>query len=363
MQDSRLKVKQKLEYIHCYLCCKDTYETIITSSRSMPTSIPFEASDTNRNDIFRLVKCMNCGLHYINPRPIKQQIGYYYSGDYDAHIPLKKKKPTKGKLFAGKWIDFKKRMRELIRINYFNYPCNPGEDRKSLSSYKKILLWFFYLEYRSRLNVIPYSGEGKILDIGCGNGRYLTTMKKQGWQTYGIEINPKASKYAREELHLDVNTGDLLNCKYQDKFFDVITMRHSLEHLYEPILTLKEVKRILKDDGLLVIAVPNIDSFAAKVFKEYWHQLEVPIHLIAFTPDSITKMLGSAEFKTKKIIYDRHHSPLRRSLQNLNEGKYKLLSELSRFKMLIKMFNFVLTMLRSGEIIVIHAQKKMPYDV
>jgi SAM-dependent methyltransferase len=329
----------------------------------MPTSIPLETSDTNRNGVFRLVKCKNCGLHYLNPRPIKQQIGYYYSEDYDAHIPLKRKKPKKGKLFAGKWIDFKKRMRELVRINYFNYPCNPEENRKRLSSYKRILLWFFYLEYRLRLNIIPYTGEGKILDIGCGNGRYLTTMKKQGWQTFGVEINPKASKYAREELSLDVSTGDVLDCKYQDKFFDVITMRHSLEHLYEPILTLKEVKRILKDDGLLVIAVPNIDSFAAKVFKEYWHQLEIPIHLIAFTPDSITKMLDSAEFKTKIIYYDRHHSPLRRSLQNLNEGKYRLLSKLSRFKMLIKMFNFVLAMLGSGEIIVIHAQKKMSYDV
>ena len=67
-------------------------------------------------------------------------------------------------------------------------------------------------------------------------------------------------------------------------------MWHSLEHLYEPIPTLNEVKRILKDDGLLVIAVPNVDSFAAKVFKENWYQLEIPIHLIAFSPDSITRM-------------------------------------------------------------------------
>jgi SAM-dependent methyltransferase len=360
MQDTHFKVKQKLEHISCYLCGKDTYETIISSHST--TSTPFETSVKNRDEVFKLVKCKSCGLHYLNPRPIKQQIGYYYSEDYDPHIPLKRKKPKKGKLFAGKWIDFKKRVRELVRINYFNYPCNPGEDRKSLSSYKKILLWFFYLAYRSRLNIIPYSGEGKILDIGCGNGRYLTAMKKQGWQTYGIEINSKASKYAREELHLDVSTGDLLNCKYQDKFFDVITMWHSLEHLYEPILTLKEVKRILKDDGLLVIAVPNIASFAAKVFKEHWHQLEIPIHLIALTPDSITKMLDSAEFKKTKIFYDRRHSPLRHSLHNLNDGKYRLLSNLSRFKMLIKMFNFVLAMLGAGEIIVIHAQKKMSYD-
>ena len=164
-------------------------------------------------------------------------------------------------------------------------------------------------------------------------------------------------------LHFEVNTGDLLDCKYQAEFFDVITMWHSLEHLYEPILTLKEAKRILKDDGLLIIAVPNVDSFAAKVFKKYWYQLEIPIHLIAFTPDSITRMLDAAGFKAKRIYYDRRNSPLKQSLLNLKDGKYRLLSRLSRFKVLIRMFNFILAMFGSCEIIVIHAQKKTPYGV
>jgi SAM-dependent methyltransferase len=227
-----------------------------------------------------------------------------------------------------------------------------------LSSYKKILLWFFYLTYRSRLDIIPFTGEGKLLDIGCGNGRYLSILQKLGWQTYGIEQNPSSSEYARTELHLNVETGDLLNYKYKDKFFDVITMWHSLEHLYEPIPTLKEVKRILKDDSLLVIAVPNVDSFAAKVFKENWYQLEIPIHLIAFSPDSITRMLDIAGFKIKKIYFDRRNSPLSRSLRNLKDGKYRLLSKLARFKVLIKMFNFILAMFGSCDSIVIHAQKR-----
>jgi SAM-dependent methyltransferase len=330
------------------------------TSHSGKTTIshPSETADTNRNDVFRLVKCNNCGLQYVNPRPIKQQIGYYYSEDYYAHIPRKDKKTKNKNLFLKKWMDSKNNIRNLIRINFYNYPHTTGEDKKSLHSYKKILLWFFYLTYRSRLDVIPFSGKGRILDIGCGNGRYLSTLKKLGWQTYGIEQNPKATKYARDELHLNVITGDLLNFEYQDKFFDVITMWHSLEHLHEPVLTLKEVKRILKDDGLLVIAVPNIDSFDAKVFKEYWYQLELPIHLIAFTPDSITKMLDTAEFKIKKIYYDRRNATLKRSLLNLQNGKYRLLSKLSHFKVLIKMFNFILAMSGSCDIIVIHAQKR-----
>jgi len=361
MQNSQLRAGEKQEYIHCYLCGKDTYKTIITSRSAAST--PFETSVESRDEVFKLVKCKSCGLHYLNPRPTKQQIGYYYSGDYYAHNPLKKKKQKDRKHFTGKWINKKNNVRELVRIHYYNYPCNTEEDRKSLSSYKKILLWFFYLTYRSRLNIIPFTGEGKLLDIGCGNGRYLSALQKLGWQTYGIEQNPGSSEYARTELHLKVETGDLLNYEYKDRFFDVITMWHSLEHLYEPIPTLNEVKRILKDDGLLVIAVPNVDSFAAKVFKENWYQLEIPIHLIAFSPDSITRMLDSAGFKVKKIYYDRRNSPLSRSLRNLKDGKYRLLSKLSRFKILIKTFNFILATFGYCDSIVVHALKKKSDDI
>jgi SAM-dependent methyltransferase len=356
MQNSQFESEQRLEHISCYLCGKDTYETIITS-RSI-TSTPFDTSVKNRDEVFKLVKCKSCGLHYLNPRPIKQQIGYYYSEGYYAHNPVKKKKLKERERFTGKWMNIKQDIRKLICIHYYNYPSHSEEERKSLSSYKKILLWFFYFTYRSRLDIIPFTGEGRLLDIGCGNGRYLSTLKKLGWQTYGIEQNPGSSEYARTELHLNVETGDLLNYKYLDKFFDVITMWHSLEHLYEPISTLKEVKRILKDDGLLVIAVPNVDSFAAKVFKENWYQLEIPIHLIAFSPDSITRMLESAGFKIKKIYYDRRNSPLSRSLHNLKDGKYRLFAKLSRFKVLIKTFNFILAMFGYCDSIVVHALKK-----
>ncbi len=364
MQNSQLKAGEKQEYIHCYLCGKDTYKTIITShARIASASTSFTSSDEKSNNIFKLVECNNCGLHYINPRPAKQHMGYYYSEGYYAHNPVKKKKQKERKHFTEKWKNKKNNVRELVRIYYYNYPCNTGEDRKSLSSYKKILLWFFYLTYRSRLDVIPFTGEGKLLDIGCGNGRYLSTMRKLGWRTSGVEKSPKASRYAREELHLDVNTGDLLDYKYHDKSFDAVTMWHSLEHLYEPFQTLKEIGRMLNNDGLLVVAVPNIDSFVAKVFKTYWYGLQLPIHLIAFTPDSITKMLKSAGFDVQKIYYDRRGSTLRLSLLNLKDGKYRFLSRLSSFKGAIKMLNFILAKFGSCDIIVIHSRKKTSYDV
>ncbi len=108
MQNSQLKAGEKQEYIHCYLCGKDTYKTIITShARIASASTSFTSSDEESNNIFKLVKCNNCGLHYINPRPAKQHIGYYYSEGYYAHNPVKKKKQKDRKHFTGKWINKK----------------------------------------------------------------------------------------------------------------------------------------------------------------------------------------------------------------------------------------------------------------
>ncbi len=364
MQNLQFESEQKLEHIPCCLCGKSTFDKVLASySVDSASHQSFDEEEGGVRERFNLVRCRNCGLQQVNPRPVKKHIGRYYSEDYYAHTSLKSKKAGREDSFLNKWIDFKDEMRILIRRRFYNYPHNYEENENDVGFYRKMFLWFFYLTYRSRLDIIPFTGNGRLLDIGCGNGRYLSTMKKLGWQVSGVEKNPKASKYAREELHLGVNTGDLLDYKYKDKSFDAVTMWHSLEHLYEPLQTLKEIGRILNNDGLLVVAVPNIDSLVAKAFKVYWYGLQLPIHLIAFTPDSITKMLNSAGFDVKKICFDRRGSTLRLSLLNLKNGKYSFLSRLSRFKGAIKMVNFILAKFGSCDIIVIHARKKTSCDV
>ncbi len=364
MQNLQFESEQRLEHIPCCLCGKSTFDKVLTSQCvNSHNQQPFAEEVGNVREKFNLARCTNCGLQQVNPRPVKQYISHYYSEDYYAHTSLKRKKPGKKSSLLNKWMDFKDDIRRLIWIRFYNYPHNSEENKNSVGFHKKFFLWFFYLTYRSRLDIIPFAGEGRLLDIGCGNGRYLSTMRKLGWRTSGVEKSPKASRYAKEELHLDVNTGDLLDSKYQDKSFDAVTMWHSLEHLYEPFQTLKEIGRMLNNDGLLVVAVPNIDSFVAKIFRTYWYGLQLPIHLIAFTPDSITKMLKSAEFDVQKIYYDRRGSTLRLSLLNLKDGKYRFLSRLSSFKGAIKMLNFILAKFGSCDIIVIHSRKKTSDDV
>lgn len=87
---------------------------------------------------------------------------------------------------------------------------------------------------------------------------------------HGVELDPEAVKYARDELGMEVRTGDLLDQSYEPASFDVVRMSHVLEHVPDPMAELKRIREILKDDGLLVIMLPNIGSALARHFGERW---------------------------------------------------------------------------------------------
>jgi SAM-dependent methyltransferase len=152
---------------------------------------------------------------------------------------------------------------------------------------------------------IPSKYQGKILDIGCGNGKRLLKLKEDDWDTYGVEISDIASKHARE-LGLNIFTSTLEQAEFEDEFFDVVILSHVLEHLSDPNITLKEIYRVLKNDGKLIISIPNVDSFEAKHLKKYWTAWELPRHLYHFTPVTIKSMLNKTGFEVIDIEYDNN---------------------------------------------------------
>jgi 2-polyprenyl-3-methyl-5-hydroxy-6-metoxy-1,4-benzoquinol methylase len=111
---------------------------------------------------------------------------------------------------------------------------------------------------RSRLRKIKeYCSRGRILDIGCGRGLMLSMAKEDGWDTYGLEINDETAFHARNEYGLDVRTGSILETGFEAGTFDVITIWHVLEHVEDPVGTIRECHNLLKPGGTLAIAVPN----------------------------------------------------------------------------------------------------------
>ena len=136
-----------------------------------------------------------------------------------------------------------------------------------------------------------------ILDIGCGTGSFLEYINKNGWNTLGIEPIDVARKLAIEKgVNCFSNTDELQNQK-----FDIITMWHVLEHVPDFNKQFEDFKNVLNENGVVVIAVPNFESYDAKFYKEQWAALDVPRHLWHFSEKAISKIASDNDFILKEV--------------------------------------------------------------
>jgi SAM-dependent methyltransferase len=128
------------------------------------------------------------------------------------------------------------------------------------------------------------------------------------WQVAGVELSDFASTYARETLGLDVQTGTLETTRFSEGSFDVVTFWDVIEHVPNPLETLRRAYRLLRSDGLLVLRTPNLDSLDARVFGSYWIGYELPRHLYVFSRRTLERLLQKAGFCVVGIrcIYGSH---------------------------------------------------------
>ncbi|TFG94302.1 MAG: class I SAM-dependent methyltransferase, partial [Calditrichales bacterium] len=141
-----------------------------------------------------------------------------------------------------------------------------------------------------------YKQAGQLLDIGCASGEFLLEMKQHGWQISGMETAPEAREIARQQKITVFETLDELSGS-----FDVITMWHVLEHVHRIADLFKNIKRLLTADGLLVFAIPNIDSRDGRYYKNHWVALDTPRHLYHFRPQDIEHLLKNYGFELIRI--------------------------------------------------------------
>ena len=139
--------------------------------------------------------------------------------------------------------------------------------------------------------------KGNLLDVGAGTGDFLLTAKNNGWNTIGFEPNSKAKEMAQKKgINFTEKTADL-----QDNSFDVITMWHVLEHVLDLEIQIKELKRLVKKDGTIIVAVPNFNSFDAKYYNEFWAAFDAPRHLWHFSKTAIEKLFRKENVKLVSI--------------------------------------------------------------
>ncbi len=208
---------------------------------------------------FHLLYNVDYDMLITSPKPNDDVLGKYYeSKDYISHTDAK---------------------RSLFEKLYHVV--------KSYSLRKKVKLI-------SRLN----KGSGELLDIGAGTGDFLVEAKKRGWNIFGTEPNSQAKKLAEQkEIRLASETSD-----YQNQKFDVITMWHVLEHIPNLKNQIIELRRLLKPNGHLIIAVPNFKSYDAKYYKSFWAAYDVPRHLWHFSKNSIQKLFSEKDIKLEMTL-------------------------------------------------------------
>ncbi|MCE2740782.1 MAG: class I SAM-dependent methyltransferase [Sphingobacteriales bacterium] len=209
---------------------------------------------------FMVVACGNCGLQFTNPRPDMSEIGKYY--------------------------------------NSKNYISHAGSNKSELGVTYKIYDWVRNYSIGSKLKLIKkYHTSGKLLDLGCGLGYFLNGVKlDQTFDATGADVSDEAVNYVQQEFALQVLKEDKLNIT-EDGFYDIITQWHVMEHVHLLDERMKLLKRILKEDGTMFIAVPISNSFDAKHYKQFWDGYDVPRHLYHFTANSMRLLMNNYGFE------------------------------------------------------------------
>ncbi len=219
---------------------------------------------------WNLVQCSNkdCGLIWLNPYPSKEDIGKAYQ-TYFFHGLETNNKEKKGIL-----------QNVLIGLSCFLAFFSPLRLQRQRADY-------MYLDREKA---------GRLLDVGCGDGRRLALFKAKGWDVVGQEVDPESVKVAKAKYGLDVRLGDLEKLSFPDNFFDAITMNHVIEHLYDPRSVLDECYRILKSGGKLVMITPNSESFGHQYFQRSWLHLDPPRHLNIFSLKNLERLCPQGMF-------------------------------------------------------------------
>jgi 2-polyprenyl-3-methyl-5-hydroxy-6-metoxy-1,4-benzoquinol methylase len=140
--------------------------------------------------------------------------------------------------------------------------------------------------------------EKKVLDVGAGTGDFLNSCKKSNWEIFGVEPSLDAIKIAaKKNVFLKQNVSE-----FHQKKFDVITLWHVLEHIENLTEYIASIKKLLKENGTLVVAVPNYKSYDAKFYKEHWAAFDVPRHLWHFSQNSISKLFSQVSMRVVKTL-------------------------------------------------------------
>lgn len=207
------------------------------------------------NQEFTIVSCDDCGFRFLNPRPDENSIvPFYESEDYDPFLS------TKNNFSLGDTV---------------------------YSMVREYSLW------RKRLLIESFFRSGRSLDVGCGTGEFLHTLQKYGWQVEGVEAAEHSRMHVRKfGIPVYPSLGEVPPGTYQ-----VVTLWHVLEHLHRLNESVDQLQTHIAPGGVLIIAVPNVESWDAKRYQESWIALDTPRHLYHFDALDVQKLFSRSDLR------------------------------------------------------------------
>jgi len=279
---------------------------------------------------FTYVQCKQCGLVFMQPQISSEKLKEFYATDYAPHQVVK---PPENKETAPKKSWYR-------RISTYLY------DQRSITYVPSFI--------REALNTTS-----RVLDVGCGNGKFLNDLKKEtGCQTFGVDISDLAVKVAKESYDLEIIKGTTEDLTFSEGSFDLITAWWSLAHVYNPVGELQNFSKLLKGNGYCILGMPNFSSFNAKFFKTRWFHLDPPRHLYIFSPHTITNLLKDNGFSIKKILHSRQPSGLICSVRHILHGNFVTSNKFHPFlSKLLFIVGTLMAWLKYSDLIVVIAQK------
>lgn len=222
--------------------------------------------------LYRIVRCADCSLMFLNPMYSDEELSSLYPTDYYAY---------QDNFQHARWKEIVKRI----------------------------------LCYRRGTKDPSFRAPGRVLDVGCGSGWFLREMRKAGWETDGVEISVAAAELGRKIAGLNIFPGTLEQASFASESFDYVRSNHSFEHISCPNETLKEIHRILKPEGKLLIGVPNVASLNAMVFRQYWWYLGAPVHTFTYSVKTLSQLLKKHGFGVEKVAYNSDFAGILGSFQ------------------------------------------------
>lgn len=236
------------------------------------------ANDTEhlyKIDGFNLVRCRRCGLIYVNPRLVRQEVEKIYTRPEYFHNP--------------QFYDS-----DGFLYGYAEYVSERQEIEKSFEKVVKCLA--------------SLKTPGRLFEVGCGLGYFLNVARQYGWEVTGSEISESAAHYARRMLGLSVLWGSFEEQTLPPVSFDAGVLLDVIEHFHDPFAALQKSHKLLKPDGVLIIGTPNAGSLVARILGSRWEDMRrVKEHLYLFSHRTLTMMLEKSGFRVVKTVqYGRY---------------------------------------------------------